>query len=101
LATYSYKDLSEFPEQGDFDTFYALKGWIPERLPVNGNENSTLWNVLKVLNYKNYNSNIGKTSAPASRGSLLAGNPATGIRATAFTPLDPYVVLFGFREALV
>lgn len=101
LATYSYKDLSEFPEQGDFDTFYALRGWIPERLPVNGNENSALWNVLKGLNCKIYNFNAAKANAPASRASLLATNPALSMRASSFTPTDPYVVIFGFREALV
>ena len=102
--TTSYKDLEEYSEQGDFDVFFSLKGWLPEKLPIHEDENSKLWSYLKSLNLKLYSggsNSPGKLNAPSSRenrsGSLMVSSPAN-LRSSSFR-FDPFMIVFAYRDA--
>ncbi len=98
--------MEEYAEQGDFDVFFTLKGWLPEKLPVHEDEQSKLWSFIKNLNLKSYSGN----SSPANKGLTPTGrdgratsvnlNHSVSIRASSSCIMDPFVIIFAFKESI-
>ncbi len=92
----SFKELAELPEYGDFDVFFTLKGWVPERLPVHEDENSKLWSHVKSLNLKSYT--IGPSRSSPSRDNRTSTTPAT-LRGGSSLQTTPYMIILAYRDA--
>ena len=103
LYSYSYKELMEAPEYGDFDVFHCLKGWIPERLPITGHEDSLLWGFLKSFNLKSYGSGNRSITAPSvdkgRQQSLIVSQ--SQVSTGAEKNPAPFTVVFAHRELQV
>lgn len=95
---YSYKETSEFPEHGDFDVLYALKGMLPETLRLES-DSSKFWNYLKSLHIKfnNQISNASRSSSPI-RDRQASIIPA---RSSSSPKSDLPVMIFSYRDRQV
>ena len=99
IAAQSYKELLEFPEQGDFDVFYALKGWIPEKLPVIDNGSYPLWDLFKSFNLKSYSGTTSRlNSAPMTQRGGSNTTPVASNNVNLSQKTDPYVIIQAFRD---
>ncbi|KAI9208034.1 uncharacterized protein BJ171DRAFT_636543, partial [Polychytrium aggregatum] len=113
VAALSYKEIDGEPECGDFDIFYTLKGWIPERL-VSQQKSAGFWTSLLNLNTKSMQGNgpvstAGKPGAgatamqPAAQKEKAADRSAiASANARANTPRQvPYSVIMAYRDGEV
>ena len=94
----SYREISEFPEQGDFDVLYALRGLLPEKLHI-ASDSSKLWNHLKNLFVKlsQPTINVNRSNSPSRerQASLFAkGSIPT-------TKTDSPAMIFSYRDPQV
>ncbi|KAJ3017440.1 hypothetical protein HKX48_003542 [Thoreauomyces humboldtii] len=73
----SYKDVDSACESGDFDVFHTLKGWLPEKLIVDGKPGPQIWNVVASLNLRAFPAGGALAPAPgaSSRTSVSQSGP--------------------------
>jgi hypothetical protein len=92
---YSYKEVSEFPEHGDFDILYALKGMLPETLHL-ASAGSKFWEYLRTLPIKSNDQafNVSRSSSPSRDRQINIAQP----RPVSHTKPDMPLVLFSYRE---
>ncbi|KAI8919009.1 hypothetical protein DFJ77DRAFT_259325 [Powellomyces hirtus] len=86
----SYKDLESACEFGDFDVFHTLKGWLPEKLSLDGKPALQIWNIISGLNLRAFQA-LPVAAAPmtgagaaagavSSRTSISQGNPVNQVK---------------------
>lgn len=98
----SYKEVSEFPEHGDFDVLYALKGMLPEKLHFASDSNK-LWNYLQTLSNRlthQFNSLSRSSSPNRERQTSIMNNSMSGRNASALKAESP-LVIFSYRNPQV
>ncbi|KAJ3033694.1 hypothetical protein HK097_004754, partial [Rhizophlyctis rosea] len=124
VAGLSYKEPDTSPEFGDFDAFHCLKGWLPERFPIQTKPAAKLWPILSSLNIRSLQSSVALGGGPTA--AMGAGPPRASNVGVTQTPMgagakggpgdrstiassnsqrlgtgvksNPYVVVFAYRE---
>ncbi|KAJ3145718.1 hypothetical protein HDU89_006953 [Geranomyces variabilis] len=78
----SYKDVESECEFGDFDVFHTLKGWLPEKLNLDGKAPAQMWNVISSLNLRSFQAQLAAPAAGAlsSRTSISQSNSTTQVK---------------------
>ncbi|KAI9014739.1 hypothetical protein BC832DRAFT_618467 [Gaertneriomyces semiglobifer] len=104
IACLSYKEPSDYPEQGDVDIFHMLKGWLPERIPIPSFLSTAplaLWATLSSFSLRASTSavNVAPPTQPASRAGKGAAPPVNLPMPTFGGKPNPIVILFANREA--
>ncbi|KAJ3161058.1 hypothetical protein HDU86_007677 [Geranomyces michiganensis] len=81
----SYKDVESACEFGDFDVFHTLKGWLPEKLNMDGKSPAQMWNVISSLNLRSFQTQLSAPAAGAlsSRTSISQANSTTQVKGPA------------------
>jgi hypothetical protein len=86
--------VGEFPEHGDFDVLYALKGMLPEALQL-GSDSVKFWNYIKTLPIK-----TERQATALSRSSSPSKDRASRVFSVPKPDRSP-MVLFSYREQQV